>query len=36
MGALGAIVVLAGETALGLWVIGKIFDRFDLAAEQGA
>lgn len=34
-GALGAVVVLAGESALGLWLIGKLFDRFDLAAEQG-
>jgi ABC-2 type transport system permease protein len=35
MGALGAIVVLAGETALGVRFIGKLFDQFDLAAEQG-
>jgi ABC-2 type transport system permease protein len=35
-GAGGAAVMLAGEIALGVWLVGKLFDRFDLAAEQGA
>jgi hypothetical protein len=34
-GALGAALVLAGEIALGTWLVGKLFDRFDIAAEQG-
>ena len=33
-GAAGAGVVLAGEVALGLWLLGRLFDRFDLATEQ--
>ena len=33
-GALAAIVVLTGEIALGVWATGKLFDRFDVAAEQ--
>jgi ABC-2 type transport system permease protein len=33
-GAAGAAVILAGEIALGLWLLGKLFDRFDLATEQ--
>jgi hypothetical protein len=28
-------MALAGEIALGVWLVGKLFDRFDLAAEQG-
>jgi ABC-2 type transport system permease protein len=35
VGGVGAAVVLAGEIALGVWLVGKLFDRFDLAAEQG-
>jgi hypothetical protein len=34
-GCAGAVVVLASEIALGIWLVGKLFDRFDLAAEQG-
>ena len=34
-GAVAAAVALAGETALGLWWLGKLFHRFDLATEQG-
>jgi hypothetical protein len=34
-GALAGAVVLAGEIVLGIWLLGKLFDRFDLAAEQG-
>jgi hypothetical protein len=34
-GAIAASIVLAAEAALGIWLIGKLFDRFDLAAEQG-
>ena len=33
VGAGGAAIVLAGEIALGTWLVGKLFDRFDLAAE---
>jgi hypothetical protein len=33
-GAAAAAVALAGETALGIWWIGKLFHRFDLATEQ--
>jgi ABC-2 type transport system permease protein len=32
-GAIGAAVALAAETALGVWLVGKLFDRFDLADE---
>ncbi|HWN94331.1 MAG TPA: putative ABC exporter domain-containing protein [Methylomirabilota bacterium] len=35
VGSAGAALVLAGEIALGVWLVGKLFDRFDLAAEQG-
>jgi len=35
VGALGAAVVLSAEIALGVWLVGKLFDRFDLAAEEG-
>jgi hypothetical protein len=35
VGALGAAIVLAAESVLGVWLVGKLFDRFDLAAEQG-
>ena len=35
VGAAGAAVALAAEIALGVWLVGKLFDRFDLAAEQG-
>jgi hypothetical protein len=35
VGAGGAVIVIAGEIALGIWLVGKLFDRFDLAAEQG-
>ncbi len=34
-GAVSASLALAGEAALGIWLVGKLFDRFDLAAEQG-
>jgi hypothetical protein len=34
-GAGAASMALAGEIALGLWLVGKLFDRFDLGAEQG-
>jgi ABC-2 type transport system permease protein len=34
-GALAATLALGGEVALGAWLVGKLFDRFDLAAEQG-
>ena len=34
-GAAAAAVALAGEIVLGIWLVGKLFDRFDLAAEQG-
>lgn len=34
-GAAAASIALAGEIALGIWLVGKLFDRFDLAAEQG-
>ena len=34
-GAAAAAVALAGEIVLGVWLVGKLFDRFDLAAEQG-
>lgn len=34
-GAVTAALVLAGEIVLGVWLVGKLFDRFDLAAEQG-
>jgi ABC-2 type transport system permease protein len=33
-GALGGAIVLLGEIALGIWFVGRLFDRFDLAAEQ--
>ena len=35
VGAAGAALALGGEIVLGLWLVGKLFDRFDLAAEQG-
>ncbi len=34
-GAGAASIALAGEIVLGIWLVGKLFDRFDLAAEQG-
>jgi hypothetical protein len=34
-GAGAASFALAGEIVLGIWLVGKLFDRFDLAAEQG-
>jgi hypothetical protein len=34
-GAAAAALVLGAEIALGIWLVGKLFDRFDLAAEQG-
>jgi len=34
-GALGGSIVLLGESALGVWLMGKMFERFDLAGEQG-
>jgi hypothetical protein len=34
-GAGAASIALAGEIILGIWLVGKLFDRFDLAAEQG-
>jgi hypothetical protein len=36
VGACSADVVLAAEMALGIWLLGKLYDRFDLAAEQGS
>jgi hypothetical protein len=35
IGALAGAMVLAGEIVLGIWLVGKLFDRFDLATEQG-
>ncbi len=35
VGSAGAAVVLAIEIAFGIWLVGKLFDRFDLGAEQG-
>jgi ABC-2 type transport system permease protein len=35
-GAAAAALVLTGEILLGVWLVGKLFDRFDIAAEQGA
>jgi hypothetical protein len=35
VGGCGAAIVLAGEIVLGVWLVGKLFDRFDLAADQG-
>ena len=35
-GCFGAAVIFAAEIVLGVWLVGKLFDRFDLAAEQGA
>jgi hypothetical protein len=29
-----AAIVLGGEVILGVWLLGKLFDRFDLSAEQ--
>lgn len=34
-GALLAAITLAAEIFGGVWAVGKLFDRFDLAAEQG-
>jgi len=34
-GALAGALALGGEIVLGVWLAGKLFDRFDLAAEQG-
>ena len=34
-GALGGSIFLLAETILGVWVMGKLFERFDLATEQG-
>lgn len=34
VGAVGAALAMAGEIVLGIWLVGKLFDRFDLAAEQ--
>ena len=34
VGAVGAALALACEIVLGVWLVGKLFDRFDLAAEQ--
>lgn len=34
-GALLAAVTLAAEIGAGVWAVGKLFERFDLAAEQG-
>ena len=34
VGAVGAALALAGEIVLGVWLVGKLFDRFDLAAEH--
>jgi ABC-2 type transport system permease protein len=34
-GAAAAAIALAGEIGLGIWLVGKLFERFDLAAEQG-
>jgi ABC-2 type transport system permease protein len=36
VGAAGAAVMFAAEIAGGVWLVGKLFDRFDLAAERGA
>jgi hypothetical protein len=36
VGSVSADVVLAGEVALGIWLVGKLYDRFDLAAEQSS
>jgi hypothetical protein len=33
IGALGAAVVLTGEIALGIFLLGKLFEKFDLSAE---
>ena len=33
-GALAAALVLMGEIVAGIWLVGKLFDRFDLAAES--
>ena len=35
VGTVGAALVLTVEIALGIWLVGKLYDRFDLAAEQG-
>jgi ABC-2 type transport system permease protein len=35
VGAVAAAVTFAAEIALGVWAVGKLFDRFDLAAEPG-
>jgi ABC-2 type transport system permease protein len=34
-GAAAASIALGAEIVLGIWLVGKLFDRFDLAAEQG-
>jgi len=34
VGAVGAALALGVEMALGIWLVGKLFDRFDLAGEQ--
>lgn len=34
-GAVLAAIALAAEIFCGVWAVGKLFDRFDLAAEQG-
>ncbi len=34
VGAASASAVLAGEAALGIWIIGKLFERYDLVSEQ--
>jgi hypothetical protein len=35
VGAVAAAITFAGEIVGGVWLVGKLFDRFDLAAEQG-
>ncbi|MBI3875569.1 MAG: hypothetical protein HY300_06335 [Verrucomicrobia bacterium] len=34
--AVAAALVLAGEIVLGLWALGKLFEKFDLSAEPSA
>jgi hypothetical protein len=33
-GAVTASIVLLGETACGVWGVGKLFDRFDPGSEM--
>jgi len=35
LAALGAALVLAAEGALGVWLMGKFFERMDVSAELG-